>query len=102
PVDQLAPAWSAIRDRAEGHGRDADALRLVVRAIVHLSERPVAGPRGSYHGSVPQVVDDLVATAAAGADEVVLGLAGVSCLDELLDGYARLAEGLDHAVRPTS
>jgi alkanesulfonate monooxygenase SsuD/methylene tetrahydromethanopterin reductase-like flavin-dependent oxidoreductase (luciferase family) len=94
-IEQLAPSWQRIRDQAGAHGRDPDALSLVVRAQIVLDPQPVTGHRASYHGDVEQVVEDLLATAAAGAHEVVLGLAGDPSIDESLDAYARLAEALN-------
>jgi probable F420-dependent oxidoreductase len=92
PVEILAPMWADLRDRAAGHGRDPDALALVVQADLVLFDRPVAGDRPSYTGSVDQVAADLDATRRAGADEVILGLAGDHCLSETLELYARVAE----------
>jgi probable F420-dependent oxidoreductase len=95
PMELLAPIWGQIRDAAAGYGRDPDALRLVVRANITLSDAPVDGERPPYHGSLEQVAEDLRATAAAGADEVILGLFGDPKLDEALDVYAQLAESVE-------
>ena len=94
-LEVLAPTWAAVREGAAGHGRDPDALALVVRAVVHLSDEPLGADRPSYWGTVDQVADDLLATRHAGADEVVLALHGDPTLDEALDGYARVAEALE-------
>jgi probable F420-dependent oxidoreductase len=94
PIELLAPMWAQLRDAAASYGRDPDALSLVVRANITLTDLPVDGARESYHGSLAQVGDDLVATAAAGADEVILSLYGDPKLDEALDVFARLAEHL--------
>ncbi len=99
-LDDLAPTWAAIRDRAAGHGRDPDALRLVVRAGVVLTGPPLAGDRPAYAGDAEQVADDVDVTRGAGADEIVLRLDGDLTLDEALDGYARIAEAAElRAVR---
>jgi probable F420-dependent oxidoreductase len=95
PVELLAPTWAHICERAASYGRDTDAMSLVVRANIVLTDRPLAGARASYHGDIAQVAADLAATADAGADEVILGLHGDPKLDEALDVFARLAEGLD-------
>ncbi len=94
PVEMLAPMWAQVRDLTASHGRDPDAMRLVVRANIHLSERPIEGERESYAGSIDQVIEDVIATRDAGADEVILGLMGPVGLDEMLDGYARIADGV--------
>jgi len=95
PVEALAPTFAAIRDLAAGHGRDPDALTLIVRADVHLTDRPIDGDRPGYHGHLEQIADDLAATARAGAHEVILGLVGGGGLDGALDAYAGLAEALE-------
>src|SRR5690606_35552018 len=82
------------RDAAAGFGRDPDAMELVVRANVYLTDAPLDGERQPFAGSFEQVVDDLEATRAAGADEVLLQLFGDPTLDVALDVYARLAEAL--------
>jgi alkanesulfonate monooxygenase SsuD/methylene tetrahydromethanopterin reductase-like flavin-dependent oxidoreductase (luciferase family) len=95
PVDRLGGLWTTVRHLAASHGRDPDALELVVRANVTLSDEPLAAGRPSYHGTVDQVADDLRATRAAGAHEVILGLDGDHCLHEVLEYFAALAEATD-------
>lgn len=92
PVDVLAATWARVRDLAAGQGRDPDALQLVVRTEIRLTERPMDGQRPSFQGNADQVADDIEAARRAGAHEVVLGLVGDPSLDEALDGYARVAE----------
>jgi alkanesulfonate monooxygenase SsuD/methylene tetrahydromethanopterin reductase-like flavin-dependent oxidoreductase (luciferase family) len=100
PVGTLARTWKGIRNLAARLGRDPDVLQLVVRTEIVLTDRPVDGRRGSFCGTAEQVADDVEATRRIGADEVVLGLAGDPCLDEALDGYARIAEAA--ALRATA
>jgi len=95
PADVLAPMWASLRDLAAGHGRDPDALELVVRADLAVTDRPVEGDRPPYHGTVEQVAADIVDTRRAGADEVILGMVGDHALDDALDVYARIAEAVD-------
>jgi probable F420-dependent oxidoreductase len=95
PVEMLAPLWADVRDRAAGYGRDPDALELVVRANIVLTDRPVEGDRTAYRGTVEQVAADVDATRRAGAHEVILGLTGDHCLNEALERYASIAEALD-------
>jgi len=76
PVAAIAPMFAAVRDAAVGHGRDPDALQLVVRANIKVTDRPIEGDRPSYWGSIEQIVDDLAATRATGAHEVILDAQG--------------------------
>ena len=100
PVAALAPLWGDVRDRAAGHGRDPEHLRLVVRATVALTERALGTDRPPYHGTIEQVVEDVEATRRAGAHEVVLGLARPVGVDEVLDTCARIAEGVGPVPAP--
>ncbi len=95
PVEHLAPLWSQVRDLAATHGREPDALELVVRADISISEQPIDGERTSYAGTVEQVAADIADTRRAGAHEVILGVRGDHGLDQALDTYARIAETVD-------
>jgi alkanesulfonate monooxygenase SsuD/methylene tetrahydromethanopterin reductase-like flavin-dependent oxidoreductase (luciferase family) len=96
PIDLLAPMWASLRDLTAGHGRDPDALELVVRANVDITDQPIDGAeRPAYHGTFEQVAADIADTRRAGAHELILGLRGDPCLDQALDLYARLAESID-------
>jgi probable F420-dependent oxidoreductase len=72
PHDVLASMWSATRETSAGYGRDPEELRLVVRANVHITEGPVNADRPVFVGSREQVADDLRATEALGAHELIL------------------------------
>ncbi len=92
PLEALTPMWADVRDRAARHGRDPDALRLVVRANIALADRPLGADRPIYHGTIEQVVEDLEATRRVGAHEAVLAIGGPVGVDEVLDACARIAE----------
>lgn len=95
PVGAIGPLWAEVRELAAGHGRDPEALQLVVHADITLGRRPLNGTRPSWHGDADQVADDADTTRRAGAHEVVLRLRGDLGLDEALDGYARIAEAAE-------
>ena len=99
PVDVLGAMWHRVLELADGHGRQASALELVVHADLVLLDRPVAGQRAAYCGALEQVAEDLDATRRAGAAEVVLGFAGDVGFDEALDAYARVTEAAGDALR---
>jgi alkanesulfonate monooxygenase SsuD/methylene tetrahydromethanopterin reductase-like flavin-dependent oxidoreductase (luciferase family) len=95
PIEMLAPLWAGVLDQASGYGRDPDALELVVRANIVLTDRPVDGDRAAYSGTIEQVAADVDATRRAGAHEIILGLYGDHGLSEALEHYAGIAEALD-------
>src|SRR3954453_14750773 len=72
PVAAIAPMWAMIRDLAAGYGREPDDLQLVVRANVKIFDQPLGADRPSYWGSIEQVSDDIDATRATGANEIVI------------------------------
>lgn len=95
PLDVMAMMWTAIRHLAADHGRDPDALRMVIRVDPQLTDRPLGDDRMAFAGSVDQVTDDLEQTAELGAHEVILDLH--HCADTpsgLIDIAQRLTAGV--------
>jgi probable F420-dependent oxidoreductase len=76
PVAAIAPMFTQVRDAAATYGRDPDALQLVVRANIKVTDRPLDGSRPSYCGSTDQIISDLVDTQETGAHEVILDAQG--------------------------
>lgn len=96
PHDVLAMMWNGLRDAAAGHGRDPDELRLVVRANVVITDRPIDGERPVFLGSLEQIVEDVHATRAIGAHELTLDLHGVACTaGEYLDAAAAVVSAAE-------
>ena len=92
PVEAVAPMFAAVRDLAASHGRNPDALELVVRANIKRTETPLGPDRPAYWGSIDQIADDLERTRSAGADEIILELQGCArTLDELFEIAAAIA-----------
>jgi membrane-bound ClpP family serine protease len=84
--------FATIRDLAATHGRDPDALELVVRANVKLTPAPLGPDRPAYWGSIDQIADDLERTRTAGADEIILELQGCArTLDQLFEIAAAIS-----------
>jgi alkanesulfonate monooxygenase SsuD/methylene tetrahydromethanopterin reductase-like flavin-dependent oxidoreductase (luciferase family) len=94
PVEAIGPMWTQVRDAAAGYGRDVDAMELVVRANIYVQDRPVDGERLSYTGSFDQIVEDVLATRAAGANEIILHVHGDPSLEEALDVCAGITEAV--------
>ena len=86
PVSAVSPMWATIRDLTAGYGRDPDDMQLVVRANVKVFDHPLGDDRPSYWGSVEQVTDDIDATRAAGAHEIVIDvLSSAGSLADVID-----------------
>jgi probable F420-dependent oxidoreductase len=99
PISAVAPMFAVARDAAAACGRDPDALQLVVRANIKVTERPLGDDRPSYWGTLEQIQDDLEATRATGAAEVILDAQGsVRSATEYLETVHALAVPLQQPV----
>ncbi|MDX3855433.1 TIGR03619 family F420-dependent LLM class oxidoreductase [Streptomyces sp. AK02-01A] len=71
---RLAEQWRQIRDLAAERGRERP-LDACARANARYSAAPYEGKdRRPFHGSVAQIVEDLVAHAETGVSEILLDL----------------------------
>ena len=68
--------YGAVRDRAAGYGRDPEAVQPFVRANAKVTKHPLGKDRPAYHGSTDQITEDLHATRATGAHEIIRDLQG--------------------------
>ncbi|MCQ4043827.1 LLM class F420-dependent oxidoreductase [Streptantibioticus rubrisoli] len=97
----LATQWRTVKELAASHGRGAEALTLCVRGNVQLTGSPISdAERQPFTGTVEQIVEDVAAHAAVGAEEVLLDLQwNIGDADELLDLAVRIhTEVRDAAV----
>ncbi|MEU6019210.1 TIGR03619 family F420-dependent LLM class oxidoreductase [Streptomyces sp. NPDC047515] len=75
---QLAEQWQRVQDMAAERGRERP-LDVCARANARYSAKPVEGTgRQPFHGSVAQIVEDLVAHAETGVPEFLLDLQGAT------------------------
>src|SRR5262249_10279964 len=84
PLETIQSTSAQIRAAATDYGRDTDRMQLIVRANIYLTDAPIQGERVLYRGSLEQVIEDVLATAATGADEAILHLHDNAILDEAL------------------
>ena len=63
-----------VRDGARDAGRDPDAVRILVRAVVDLVDENPGPDRKPFHGTRAQVLDDLAGLTAQGVTEVFFDL----------------------------
>lgn len=73
-VARIGESIKVVRQGAQDAGRDPQALRLLVRAVVELVDEEVGPHRRPFHGSRSQVIDDLVAIRRQGVTEVFFDL----------------------------
>ncbi|MDV9175949.1 LLM class F420-dependent oxidoreductase [Streptomyces sp. W16] len=73
-AEQLAAQWRELQNLAAERGR-TEPIRTVVRVNTVYTAKPYDGPdRQPFHGSTDQIVEDLVAHAAVGLEEILIDL----------------------------
>jgi alkanesulfonate monooxygenase SsuD/methylene tetrahydromethanopterin reductase-like flavin-dependent oxidoreductase (luciferase family) len=72
PLPAMTGAWQRIQETAAGHGRDAAAMKLICRGNITFTDAPAGKDRYPFVGTKDQIVEDVVACAEAGVDEVVI------------------------------
>ncbi len=92
PPQGISATWRRLNDQVAEYGRDPGALELCVRANIRLADSAAKDEgRPPFTGSVEQVVQDAVAFAEIGADEILLDLqTNARDAAELTDMAARL------------
>ena len=70
PIEGMKAMLAGIRQMAEGHGRDGDAIELIVRANLHVTDAPLGDDRPIFVGTPDQIRADVEASREAGAAEI--------------------------------
>jgi probable F420-dependent oxidoreductase len=86
PIGAMPQMLQSIKEMASAAGRDPGEIKLVIRANVHITEKPL-DDRFPYVGSWEQVLSDIEETRRIGADELFIDPQG-----ETPDGYLRVME----------
>ncbi|GAB2747651.1 LLM class F420-dependent oxidoreductase [Streptomyces bullii] len=92
-ADAIAAQWRQLRDLAAERGR-TEPIQTVLRVNPQYTATTYDGPdRQPFQGSVDQIVEDLVAHAEIGLEEILLDLQGtVRDAQELKDVAAQVYE----------
>ncbi|WP_327405474.1 LLM class F420-dependent oxidoreductase [Streptomyces sp. NBC_01288] len=73
-AEQLAAQWRDLQDLAAERGR-TEPIQTVMRVNTVYTAKPYDGPdRQPFQGSADQIVEDLVAHAAVGLEEILIDL----------------------------
>ena len=70
PIEGMTAMLGGIRQMAEGHGRDGDAIELIVRANLHVTDTPLGDDRFIFTGTPDQIRADIDGCREAGAAEL--------------------------------
>lgn len=92
-ADQLAAQWRQVQDLAAERGR-TEPVRTVLRVNTTLTAAPYTGAdRRPFQGDTGQIVEDLVAHAAVGLEEIIVDLqSGARDAEHLKDVAAEVYE----------
>jgi alkanesulfonate monooxygenase SsuD/methylene tetrahydromethanopterin reductase-like flavin-dependent oxidoreductase (luciferase family) len=71
PLAGMEQMFGALKQMAKDAGRDPSSLSLVVRANVHITDKPLGADRGIFAGSFDQICEDAQACTRIGADELI-------------------------------
>jgi hypothetical protein len=71
PVEGMATMFTAIKQMAKDAGRDPSALKMVVRANLHITGKPLGPERAIFAGSLDQIKEDALGCARIGAHELI-------------------------------
>lgn len=98
-LTDVATGWDTIRAGAARHGRDPDALQLVVRADPTFTDLHLGEDRPAFAGTRQQILDDVLRVEALGATELILDLQTSTCTaTELIDTALELTAAAHPAV----
>src|SRR5262249_34214067 len=70
PVSVMSDMFGCIKHMAKEAGRDPSAMKMIVHAILDLTDKPMGKDRAIFSGSLEQISDDVKDCARIGADEV--------------------------------
>ena len=70
PVDGMAQMFAGIKQIAKQAGRDPSSLKLVVRAHLEITDKPLGKERKIFAGTLDQIKEDITACDKIGAHEV--------------------------------
>ena len=70
PPDGMAQMFSSIKQMAKEAGRDPSSLRMVVRANVEITDKPLGKERMIFTGPLEQIQEDVLACQRIGAHEL--------------------------------
>ena len=71
PVAGMAQMFGAVQQMAKEAGRDPSSLVMVVRANLHITDKPLGADRGIFAGTLDQIREDAQACAKIGTHELI-------------------------------
>ena len=70
PVDGMAQMFAGLKQMAKQAGRDPSSLKMIVRAHLEITDKPLGKERKIFAGTLDQIKEDITACDKIGAHEV--------------------------------
>jgi probable F420-dependent oxidoreductase len=93
PADGMAQMFSSIKQMAKEAGRDPSSIEMVVRANLHITEKPIERERNIFTGTLEQIKEDTATCRRIGAHEVHFE-PGFASVPQTLESWLELMEQL--------
>jgi probable F420-dependent oxidoreductase len=74
PLEGMTGMLAQIRSVARDADRDGDAIELIVRGNLHITDQPIESDRFIFTGTLEQIAEDVAASRDAGAAELTLDI----------------------------
>jgi len=71
PIEGMAQMFSSIQQMAKEAGRDPSKLAMVVRANLHITDKPLGKARPIFGGTLEQIKEDALRCQQMGAHELI-------------------------------
>ena len=91
PLEGMKQMFGSIQKMAKDAGRDPSAIKLIVRANVHVTDAAPGKDRGLFSGTLEQIGEDVAACKKIGAHELFFD---VTFQAKSLDHWLELMEQL--------
>ena len=92
PIAAVPQMFEGIRQMARAAGRNPDKLALIVRGNIEFKDNAPAQGRADFTGTMEQIRQDIAATRAMGAAELVLDIQFTPAANQLDDFLKRMEE----------
>jgi len=97
PIAGMEQMFGAVKQMAKEAGRDPSKLAMVVRANLHITEKPLGTDRTIFAGTLEQIREDAEACAKIGAHELIYDVT-FEKQAQTIEGWLKLMETLRKLV----